>query len=184
MEFDGKTESSLDHIWHTWMNQYGAGDDPIGRMAPHSLYEFKSLIQFLRYGHTQIQEAFEGKLSTQHRQCSRSLPVPILDNKLKCCLGKDVTECPILKSLAARFDENVERSYPWNGEKAYPHISKDHLYVLMARTCAWHIFSSVTKASNDWSGIDTSEGYLLDEGDRMYWSTLYANMAGSDDIDD
>ncbi len=184
MEFDGKTESSLDHIWHTWMNQYSDGEGGTRGMAPHSLYEFKGVLQFLRYGHEQIQKAFKGELATQHRQCSRQLPVPILDNRLRCCLGTNVLECPILTSLASKFQENVDRVYPFNGKKAYPDISADHLYVLMARTCAWHIFSTAVKASDKWGGIDTSEGYLLDESDRMYWRNLYEGMAAMDQYEE
>ena len=87
--------ADVDHIWHTWINkrQQNRGKD-----APweHSLYEFKSMLQFLSYGAQQIKTAFEGKLPQIHQQCSRQ-PVEQLKvlNVLKCSReGRDGQSAP------------------------------------------------------------------------------------------
>src|SRR5258708_3742153 len=155
---DPKQESSLSHIWHTWINKYQEVRTANGEERAHSLYEFKSMLDFLRYGHRTIQEAFEGKLPSTHQQCSHQLPVPILNNKLKCALGEEVIACPILMGLKAKFEEEFERVYPFNDEKAHPHLPKESLYLVMSRTCAWHILSKSTRMQEGWGGVDTSEG--------------------------
>lgn len=161
-----KVEQSLDHIWHVWINEYQQTRQAAGEERAHSLYEFKSMLNFLSYGHTVIGEAFEGKLPATHQQCSHAAPVPILNNTLKCALGETVTTCPILLGLKARFDAEKERIYPFNGEAAYPHVPTEAVYALMARTCAWHILSKATRMQEGWSGIDTTEGWVQDESGR------------------
>lgn len=175
--------SRMDHIWHVWMNRqkaYSAQSDPFLR----GIYEFKSLVQFLSYGAQQIQKAYEGKLPNVHRQCSRCEPEPITNNRLKCCLnGTDVTECEILVSLKAVAEEERKPITFPDGRQFERSISDEQIYELMARTCAWHIFATVIGATTGWHGIDTSEGYLNDESDRMFWKRVYESMAG-DDPDD
>lgn len=172
--------SRSDHIWHVWMNKRKAycSDDAF----EHGLYEFKGLINFLGYGHEQIQRAFEGKLATVHQQCSRCEPEPIKENRLKCCLnGTDVTACPILVSLKETAErERQPLTFP-DGRKFDRHITDEEIYRLMARTCAWHIFAKAIGATSGWHGIDTTEGYLCDVSDRMFWSRVYESMAASDD---
>lgn len=46
-------------------------------------------------------QAFEGRLPSTHRQCSHSLAEEVEGNRLTGCLGADVLECDILKSLRA-----------------------------------------------------------------------------------
>ena len=176
--------SRVDHIWHVWMNQRKAysSDDPFER----GLYEFKSLVQFLEYGHQQIQRAYEGKLRTTHQQCSRTAPEPIKENRLKCCLnGTDVTECPILLSLKETAEKERQPLTFRDGTKFDRHVSDEEVYRLMARTCAWHIFAKAIGSTSGWHGIDTTEGYLMDESDRMFWrNVLYESMAASDPYDE
>jgi hypothetical protein len=156
-----------EHLWHVWINRR---QQARGKDAPweHNLYEFKNMLQFLSYGAKQIEDAFEGRLPQTHRQCSHQ-PVeqlPVL-NTLKCSRdGIDVKKCPILQSLAKTFGEQTKS------------LPKTVLYDLMAKTCAWHIY---TKATNTPDGhhfaIDTSMGYLLDETDRIFWDRVHTSMA-------
>jgi hypothetical protein len=150
-----------EHIWHMWINRRQDAK-PEGEAREHGLYEFKSMLQFLSYGHKQIRDAFEGKLSKTHQQCSHQLPVPILNNVLKCCIGTEVLGCPILQSLKDAFTQETNRVAPYNGQKNYA-LPDEQLYRLMANTCAWHIYTTKTGVvEGGWHGIDTSEGYLLD----------------------
>lgn len=175
--------ADLDHIWHVWINKRQSErgkDEP----REHSLYEFKNMLQFLTYGAQQIKEAFEGKLPQTHRQCSRQ-PVEQLKvlNVLKCSReGVDVTKCPILLSLRDSYDAEFQRVYPFNGKKAYPDLSPDEVYGLMAKTCAWHIYEEACGVPKDHHfSIDTSMGYLMDETDRMFWDRVHSSMAMTDE---
>ncbi len=166
-----------DHIWHVWINrrqQERNKDQP----WEHSLYEFKSMLGFLSYGAKQIADAFEGKLEQTHQQC-RHQPVEQLKvlNTLKCSLeGVDVTKCPILRSLADTFAEQTRvLSEP-----------KTVLYDLMAKTCAWHIYTSaINMKEGHHFKVDTSMGYLTDETDRIFWDRVHSNMAmNPDDLEE
>ena len=169
-----------DHIWHVWMNS-GGGFEPDeqwgSRMAPKSLYEFKHLLEFLDYGHQVIQQAFTGQLPKVHRQCSRTTPEPIANNCLKCsAFGTDVTDCKILLSIKTTFEAERQRELGKLG-KVYEHIPDEEMYRRMAQTCAWHIYREATR---DDRFVDTSEGYLLTVGDRMFWGRVYESMAAID----
>src|SRR5579885_2709381 len=154
----------LNHIWHVWMNKRQREGIP-NQPWEHSLYEFKSMLQFLAYGHKQIKEAFEGELPQTHQQCSHQ-PVEQLKvvNTLRCAReGIDVTKCPILLSLQKTFNEEHERVYSFNGEKAYPDLDADSVYELMAKTCAWHIYEAACGIPKGFNfNVDTSMGYLMD----------------------
>jgi hypothetical protein len=177
--------NETNHAWHVWMNRRQTERQKAGEKWEHSLYEFKSLLQFLTYGHQQIQRAFEGKLRTTHRQCSHSAPEPIADNCLRCCLGQEVTTCDILVSIQSTFNEERERVMPFNGSKPYSKITDEEVYQVMAATCAWHIYTKATGAVEDgWHGVDTSEGHLLDESDRRFWRNVYESMAQQPPEDD
>lgn len=178
-----KEENNLEHIWHVWINrrqETRRARNPASSHE-HSLYEFKSMLQFLDYGHCVIQAAFEGKLAKAHKQCSHSPTLPILNNVLRCAIGEDVTTCPILLQLRSTFLEQIERVTPYNGEKPYGDLPPESVYGLMAKTCAWHIYTTSVRAQDGFGGIDTSEGYLMDESDRMFWSNVYASMAHDPD---
>ena len=177
-----------DHLWHVWINRRqellrdeakAKGEDPMATWE-HSLYEFKDLIHWLQYGHERIASAFEKRLPTVHRQCSLSAPEPVPDNVLKCCIGEVVIACPILKSLR----DEVERQCEWKlpgSNRPYANFSDADLYRLMSFTCAWHIYTTATGTPvGHHFAIDTSEGYMLDTTDRMFWGRLYANMAAGD----
>ncbi len=173
----------LNHIWHVWINrrQQERGKD---QPWEHSLYEFKSMLEFLSYGAKQIQEAFEGKLPQIHQQCSHQ-PVEQLKvlNTLKCSReAVDVTKCPILLSLRETFTEELNRILPFNGEKASPKLKPEDVYDLMAKTCAWHIYEEACGVPQGHHfSIDTSMGYLLDETDRIFWDRVHTSLAMSDE---
>jgi len=156
-----------DHIWHVFMNKMNDARKPDG--FDRTIYEFKGMIQWLEYGHEKIAQAFEGRLPSSHRQCSHVAPEPIPSNNLVCAIGKDVTECQILKDLRAVVDEQKAH---------YSGLDDAFLYRLMSMTCAWHILHKSTGMTNGWHGIDTSEGFMCDTSDRMFWSRVYESMAG------
>ncbi len=175
--------ADLDHIWHVWINKRQQERNDQAKWE-HSLYEFKTMLQFLTYGAKQIRTAFEGLLPQTHQQCSHQ-PVeqlPVL-NTLKCSReGIDVTKCPILLSLRETFEAERTRIYPFNGKAANPDLKPEAVYDLMAKTCAWHIYTEATGTPEGHHfSIDTSMGYLLDETDRIFWDRVHSSMAMSDD---
>ena len=178
-----REERSLEHIWHVWINRRQEvlrEQLSSAHTQEHSLYEFKSMLQFLDYGHRVIQDAFEGKLPTTYKRCSHSSTLPIVNNTLRCAIGNEVTTCPILLQLRDTFQKEVERACPLNGEKPYGDLPSQSVYSLMAKTCAWHIYMTSCRVQEGWGGIDTSEGYLMDESDRMFWQNVYSSLAQGD----
>lgn len=164
--------SNADHMWHVWINRQN--ENKGGDEFDHSPYEFKNVIQFLEYGHTQIADAFEGRLRKNHRQCSMQEPVSIKENVLRCaCEGTDVTKCPMLLGIKEVFEEHKSRS-------SFYDIPVEHLYRTMAKTCAWHSLKVAMKMGNSGMGCDLSEGLLLDESDRMFWNNVYESMSDVD----
>lgn len=167
-----KSRADADHIWHVWLNSRNRTADAFD----HSMYEFKSMLAFLGYGADQIEEAYTGKLRTTHRQCSRCEPEKIEGNKLSCALGKDVTECEILLSIRDTFNSERDRECGVLG-KHYANVPDREMFRVMANTCAWHMYTDPVRTGRF---IDTSEGWLTDVSDRMFWSRVYDNMAQSD----
>lgn len=162
--------NDTDHLWHVWINQYAQGESEKGKPRPHSLYEFKSMLQALPWLGRTLGKERKGELPKTHRQCSRCAPEHIHENHLECCLGVKCAECPILISLrtsiAARSKEH------------YKEITDEDVDHLCGLTCAWHIFTTATGTPADHWGCDTSEGYIKDESDRMFWSNLYKSLSG------
>ncbi len=130
----------------------------------------------LESGHIRIQKAFNEALPTTHQQCSEKIE----HNRLMCCLGTEVPKCEILVSIKTLFDDERTRKTP-SGYEPYKDVSDEHCFRIMARTCAWHIYKTVTKGQEEWAGVDTSEGYHLDEGDRRFWARVYESMAYNTD---
>ncbi len=166
-----RDKRNADHLWHVWMNRRNFNRED---KAPHehSLYEFKAMLQFLEYGHEVIHKAFNGHLAKTHIQCSHQEPVEIKQNVLKCaCEGIDVTTCPMLLGLKQTFDDN----------KSHYDVPAEQLYRTMAKTCAWHTYKTSCDIKEGLFQIDTSEGYLMDESDRMLWSNIYSSLSESDE---
>ncbi len=173
--------SNADHIYHVWINRRQEERRAAGEEWEGSLYEFKDLLHFINYGHTLLEKAFTDKLPTIHQQCSHSSPEKIEGNRLVCCLGQEVTTCPILLSLKGTVEEERGRIAPWNGEAHYANVDDAQLYRLMGNTCAWHIYHEATGIQDGHRfKVDTSEGYLLDKSDRIFWDRVYISMSSSD----
>lgn len=182
-----KLNHDAEHAWHVWMNRRADERAKAGEEREHSLYEFKSLISYLEYGHKQIQEAFEGKLRTTHQHCSHTAPEKLATNVLKCCLGKDVTQCPILLSLRDTVQAEDERRVNWYRDQLKQErapMPAEEIFKLMSATCGWHIYREATKGGEGRFSVDTSEGYHLDESDRRFWERTYASLAAQDPDDD
>lgn len=158
-------KSRADHIYHAWINSRQEERRARGENWESSLYKFKDLVEFLRWGPTRLKQAYEGELPVMHQQCSRSAPEPIKNNRLRCCLGKEVLECDILLSLKKKFDEEASG------------IPPEELFRLMAQTCAWHIFMRQVDGKEGHFGVDSSEGHLMDESDRSFWQRVYQHLA-------
>lgn len=161
------------HLWHCWINQRQDGRK--GDEWEHSLYEFKHMVEWLQYGHERIAQAFEGRLPKTHRQCSHSPEETVPGNVLKCCIGTEVVKCEILASLRASVEENRTRATKY--KNPYEGFTDADLYRLMSFTCAWHIYTTATGTPNRYWAIDTSEGYMLDVTDRMFWDRVHESMA-------
>lgn len=171
-------ERSAEHLWHVWINKRQEANKKNDAPREHDLYEFKSMLEFLGYGHRVIQQAFENKLPTIHQQCSHSQPLPIVNNRLVCALGTEVTSCPILDHLKSTWESETARISPFDGKPSYE-LPIEALYRTMAKTCAWHIYSLSVQAHHDWNGIDTSEGWMKDESDHMFWSNVYQSLSSN-----
>lgn len=167
-----------DYVWHVWINKFAHEQQE----WPRSLYEFKDLLEFLRWGQYKIAQAFTATLPDTHQQCSQSQPEPIKNNAVRCALGQEVTSCPILVSLKATFEDERNRTCGTLG-KFYSEMPDAELFRLMTNTCAWHIYRKVTENGESFNGIDTSEGHLMDEGDRRYWQNVYQSLAAGDPED-
>ncbi len=177
-------KSQTDHIFHVWINRRQEERRMAGEEHEHGLYEFKNMLSFLEYGHKRIQQAFENALPKTHKQCSLSPTESIHDNRLTCAFGIEVATCPILAHLKTTFDEERQRECGQLG-KHYAGIPDEEVYRKMAVVCAWNIFTTSVNADNTtWGGIDTSEGYHLDETDRRFWRRVYDSMAAPGPGDD
>jgi hypothetical protein len=165
---EAQRRSATDDVWHVWINRRQDERRARGEEWERSLYEFKGMLGELRRLPHWIKRARTGDLPTVHQHCSRSPVERIPTNRLVCALGVDVTQCEILKSLRSTFDE--ERRRPYYGER----IGEDEVDRVSAAVCCWHIFTS---AIGDGPWIDTSEGYVQDESDRLFWQRTYELMA-------
>ena len=148
-------------VWHEWFNSEKDHDS--------TKYAFKEmLLELARLPHL-FKAHREKTLPKVHQQCSVSKPVPIDNSKLTCCLGVDVSTCPILKSLEGYFAKR---------RKFYTSITEEQMDGVKAATCCQHILRESEMGRRH--TFDTSEGYVLTESDRMYWDNVYANLAGAD----
>lgn len=168
----------MDHLFHVWINQRQDERRNAGESWEHDLYEWKDALQELRRLPQWLRRARTGMLPTLHQQCSHSAPEPITDNRLTCAPGVDVVACPILKSLYASFEDQRTDGAPYTGEPHYPDLTADDGDEIAARVCTWHIFTEQFRRILSGQGfIDTSEGYVQDEGDRMYWRNVYDSLS-------
>jgi hypothetical protein len=148
-------------VWHEWFNSEKDHDS--------TKYSFKEMLLELMRLPRLFTLHREGKLPKVHQQCSVSKPVAIKNDKLTCCLGKNVDECPILKSLGDYFA--TRRTF-------YTSITEEQMDGVRAATCCQHILKESGMGRNH--TFDTSEGYVLTESDRMFWDNVYSNLAAGD----
>ena len=124
----------------------------------HWLYEAIYLSGTLKGVAHRFKKLREGTLPTAMRYCSHSPVEALPPQKLTCALGKDVSECPILKDIFG----NIETA------------SQETLDELKASVCVAHIFRETVQPG---CPADTSEGYMMDESDKAYWAKTYAYMS-------
>jgi len=181
-----KLSSDATHAWHVWINKRQEKREETNEPREISLYEFKDLVSYLEYGHERIQQAFTGKLRTTHQQCSHQAVEQLPTNSLRCCLGQDVTTCPILLDAKQQIEAEDARRVAWYRDQIKKEKAPlgDEVFKILSATCGWHIYSEATKNPHGWSGVDTSERYHLDESDRRFWERTYASMAASDPDDE
>ncbi len=162
--------SNASWLWHSWMNKQSDLLKKDGSLIPSTIYEFKNMLSWLAYGHLKIAEAFQGNLPKVHRQCSMSPKEEVKEPKLTCAIGKDVLQCEILASLKAECEAYAQR--PTGND---PFTDKE-MYRLMSATCAFHVLHEATGMTRKLR-LDTSEGYMQDTSDRMFWDRVYESMA-------
>lgn len=143
----------LNYKWHVALNHY----NNVGKDFRSWMYDAKHMADEIARIAIWFMCERTGQLPVIHRQCSQSQPVPIPENHLSCCLGQKCKECPHLLAL----------------EKA--EVTLEQLDEMKAWTCTAHILFEKTQRS-----IDDSEGYIMHEGDKMYWENVYSNLDGED----
>jgi hypothetical protein len=151
-----RIDRDLDFKWHVALNTYNI----VGGDFKEWMYEAKRMAEEVSRMVIWFGLERRGEMPKVHQQCSQQSPVPLVDNHLSCCLGKKCRECPHLLAL----------------EKA--EVTPEQLDEIKAWTCAGHILQEVGARPNT---IDTSEGYIMTEGDKMFWQNVYQNMAGMDE---
>lgn len=162
-------EHDLSYFWHWWINSLDP-DGPAGCPHKKHLYEFKAMLESLGYFEGYLKRAFTDQLPQTHQQCSHQSPEPIKEkNIVRCALGVDVTQCPILLSLKESFEKNRTVYY-------IERVPEESVYALMARTCGWHLLMAEVQEGK---AVDWNEGALQDTSDRMFWERTYQNLAST-----
>lgn len=144
--------------WHTALNRYIRPQDfvPWMYLAKTAADEVERLTML--FGMER-----EGKLPTVHHQCSHDTQgTPVVDNHLTCALGVACRACGYLQTFDGRElkPDEQDRAKAW--------------------TCVTHILTE-TAGPN---GFDTSEGFVVTEDDKMYWSHVYESWAAIAEQDD
>jgi hypothetical protein len=154
-----RLDSKTAHAWHVAINQFNW--PKLGKEWAGFMYDAKDLADEVARMALLFQQERTNGLRTIHQQCSRSEPVKLKENFLSCCLGKRCSQCPFLQALevAELPAEEIDKAKAW--------------------TCAAHILMEKGKQQF----LDTSEGYILTEDDKLYWSNVYASLAAGDDSD-
>lgn len=140
-----------DHEWHVSINKYRASGGEYATMS--FMYEAKNMAFAVPHMARLFAMERLAKLPSEHKQCSRSPKEQIVNNHLKCCLGKVCAECPHLKAL-----DGTARAAP------------EQIDMMKSWTCATHIVSQ--------GGDMAREGYILTTGDIMFWERVHSNLAG------
>lgn len=181
--------SSRTNTLHQWINRRQGERRKASEPWESTLYEWKDMEAERRRLPLVIRRAFEGTLPVVHQQCSRTEPETIAENHLICALGQDVTTCPMLLSLRDTFTEKEagERRFQERHPHYTPGLTDESIYQAAATVCTWHIFTSVFQiAPNrpESRRVDTSEGYVQDTSDRMFWASVYRNLSELDEVEE
>lgn len=150
--------------WHERINRHNAAHKP----WQHWMYDAKDLAEEAGRLPLLFERERKGALPKTHRQCSHSESEQIQDNHLTCALGVACRDCPHLKALEERSTRDIDPA---------------QLDQIKAWTCIAHINAVMWSGERGDPGrsfVDTSEGYVLTTGDRMYWDRVYQNMACPD----
>jgi hypothetical protein len=150
-----RIDDELSYKWHIALNAY----NNVGGDFRHWMYEAKNMADEVGRIALWFGRERTGELPKIHKQCSHQEAVPITENHLSCCLGVKCKECPHLLAI----------------DKA--EVTPEQLDEIKAWTCCSHILHELGAHPN---GIDTSKGYILTVGDRMFWDNVYSSLAGSD----
>ena len=146
----------LSHEWHVAVNKRQDAIRVAGEPWAHWLYDAMYMADEVPRMAALFAAEREGRLPTIHQQCSHSLPVPVVESHLTCCLGTRANECAHLAAIG-----KIQRATP------------EEIDTAKAWTCAAHIVSS--------GGDVAGEGYMLREDDRMFWDSVYSSLAGGED---
>lgn len=138
-----------DYTWHRSLNDY----NQVGGDFRHWMYEAMHISTEIPRLKLLFKMEREGKLPKAHKQCSFSEQEKVIDNHLSCCMGEECRKCPHLLALKAE--------------------TQDALDSAKAHTCVSHILHELGRGQM----LDTSEGYLLTEDDKMFWQNVYESMS-------
>jgi hypothetical protein len=147
-----RLDDQLSNKWHVALNRFNTA-----RTFQMWMYDAKHMADEIPRIAMRFMQERTGQLPKIHRQCSHSESQPIQDNHLTCCLGNVCRECPFLLAL-----EQAD-------------VTPEQLDLMKAWTCASHIIQEKAKHM-----IDDSEGFILDEGDKMFWQQFITSMSQGD----
>lgn len=139
----------VNHEWHVSINKHSAN---VGFEGMCFMYEAKAMASEVPRLARLFAMERQAKLPKEHKQCSMSPKEPIVNNHLKCCLGKVCAECPHLKALDGTQEASLEQ-----------------IDLMKAWTCATHIVSQ--------GGDVANEGYVLTTGDIMFWERVHTGFS-------
>ena len=156
-----RLDHDMQYEWHVAINVFNSNKNPADWQS--WLYDAKQIADEVpRLAMLFAAERLE-QLPEIHQQCSQSTPEPVNDNHLTCCMGVKCKECPFLLAL----------------EKAQ--VTPEQLDEIKAWTCATHIIRESAAHPNS---FDTSEGYILTEDDKMFWSNVYESLSSGDEFNE
>ena len=140
----------FDGRWHVALNKFNSNN-----AFQYWMYEAKRLANEVPRMVVMFGRERRGELPTIHRQCSHAKPEKLAENFLSCCLGKRCSECPYLHALEAQLEgEELDRAKAWTCASHIQHQSGEHPH-----------------------RFDTSEGYIQDETDKLFWSNVYKSLS-------
>ena len=145
--------------WHIGINRTV---DTFGYEQSRFMYDAKEIAEEAQRLPYWFARERTNSMPELHQQCSQSEPEVVIDNHLTCCLGVECRNCQFLQKLEAES----------------PNVPPEEMDKFKAWTCIAHIMT--VKAQKD-RFVDTSEGFILTTGDRMFWDHVYSSLSMSDE---